>query len=92
MTSHCPDLGKASDWLKQISRAAQPIRGTTKIWAVKRHQHGISAVSQTSFDRETRGGLAKSRLFSQVMFMSPDKKAAIAEEWSAFRESLDHRD
>ena len=26
MTRHSPDLGSASDWLNQISHAAQPIR------------------------------------------------------------------
>ena len=32
-----------------------------------RHQYGISAVvPQTSFRGETRGGVAKSRLFSQA--------------------------
>jgi len=27
-----PDLGSASEWLKENSLAAQPIRSTTKIW------------------------------------------------------------
>ena len=50
MTRHYPDLGSASDWLNQISHAARPIRSTTQIWVVTRHQYGISAlVSQTSF-------------------------------------------
>ena len=53
MTPHYPDPGTASDWLKQISHAVWPIRSTTQIWIVIRHQYGISAlVSQTSF----RGG------------------------------------
>ena len=74
MTSHYPDLGSTSDWLKQISRAAEPIRRTTEIWVVTRHQYGISLlVSQTSFREETSGDSAKSRLFSQVMFVSPPK-------------------
>ena len=74
MTSHYPDLGSTSDWLKQISRVAEPIRRTTEIWVVKRHQYGISLlVSQTSFREETSGDSAKSRLFSQVMFVSPPK-------------------
>ena len=60
MTRHYPDLGRASDWLKQISHAARPIRSSTQIWVVTRHQYGISAlVSQTSFRRETSGGVAK---------------------------------
>jgi len=31
---HYPDLGCASDWLKENSLAAQPIRSTTKFWVV----------------------------------------------------------
>ena len=38
MTRHYPDLGCASDWLNQISHSARPIRSTTKIWVVTRHQ------------------------------------------------------
>ena len=38
MTRHYPDLGSASDWLKQISQAAQPIRSTTQIWVATRQQ------------------------------------------------------
>ena len=42
-----------------------PIRSTTQIWVVTRHQYGISAlVSQTSFHGETSGGVAKCRLIS----------------------------
>ena len=33
--------GSASDWLKQISLTAWPIRSTTQIWVVRRHQYGI---------------------------------------------------
>ena len=62
MTRH---LGHASDWLKQISRAARPIRGTTQIWIVTRHQYGISAlISQTSFGGETSDGVVKCGLLS----------------------------
>ena len=53
MTRHYPDLSGASDWLNQISHATRPIRSTTQIWVVTRHQYGISAlVSQTSFGRK----------------------------------------
>ena len=38
MTRHYPDLGGASHWLNQISHVAQPIRSTTQIWVVTRHQ------------------------------------------------------
>ena len=60
-------MGSASDWLNQISHAARPIRSTTQICAVTRHQYGISAlVSHTSFGRETSGSVTKCRLFSQA--------------------------
>ena len=50
MTCHYPCLGSTSDWLRQISHAARPIRSTTQIWVVTDHQYGISSlVSQTSF-------------------------------------------
>ena len=67
MTCHNPDLDSASDWLRQISFAARPIRSTTQIWVVSRHQYGISVVvSQTSFRGETSGTVAKCRLISQA--------------------------
>ena len=67
MTCHYPDLSGAFDWLNQISHAARPIRSTTQIWVVTRHQYGISAlVSQTSFCGETSGSVAKCRLISQA--------------------------
>ena len=67
MTRHYPDLGSASDWLNQISHAVQPIRSTTQIWVVTRHQYGISAVvCQMSFGRETSCSVAKCWLFSQA--------------------------
>ena len=50
MTCYYLDVGIASDWLKQTSLAARPVRSTTQIWVVKRHQYGIFAlVLQTSF-------------------------------------------
>ena len=67
MTLHYSDLSSASDWLNQISHTARPIRSTTLIWVVTRHQYGISApVSQTSFGGETSGSVAKCWLFSQA--------------------------
>ena len=67
MMRHYPDLGSASDWLNQMSHAARPIRSTTRIWVVTRHQYGISAlVSQTSFGGESSVSVAKCRLFSQA--------------------------
>ena len=67
MTCHYPDLGSASDWLKQVSHAERPNRSTTQIFVVTRLQYGISAlVLQTSFRMETSGGVAKCPLFSQA--------------------------
>ena len=41
----------------------QPIRSSTQIWVVTRHQYGISTlVFQTSFGEETIGSVAKCRL------------------------------
>ena len=56
MTRHYPDLGSASDWSCRVGNLIQPIRSTTQIWVVTRHQYGIPAfVSQTSFRGETSG-------------------------------------
>ena len=64
MTCHYPDLSSASDWLRQISFAARPIRSISQICIVTCHQYGISALdSQTSFRGDTSGGVAKCRLF-----------------------------
>ena len=55
MTRHYPDLGSASDWSCRVGNLIQPIRSSTQIWVVTRHQYGISAhVAQTSFSGETR--------------------------------------
>ena len=67
ITHHYPDLGSVSDWSCRLRNLIQPIRSTTQIWVVTRHQCGISAlISQTSFGRETRGSFAKRWLFSQA--------------------------
>ena len=50
MTRHYPGLGSAFDWSSRVGNLIQPIRGTTQIWVVTRHQYRISAlVSQMSF-------------------------------------------
>ena len=67
MTRHYPDLGSASDWSCRVGNLIQPIRSTTRIWVVTRHQYGISLlVSRTSFGGETSGRVWKCRLFSHV--------------------------
>ena len=71
MGRHYPDLGGASDWSCRVGNLFQPIRSTTQIWVVTRHQYGISAlVSQTSFGGETNGSVAKCRLFSQPTWLA----------------------
>ena len=67
MTCHQPFLGSASDRLCRVGNLFQPVRSTTQIWVMMHHQYGVSALaSQTSFRRETVGGAAKCRLFSQA--------------------------
>ena len=67
MTRHYTDLGSASDWSCCVGNLIQPIRNTTQIWVVTRHQYGISGlVSQSSFGGKTSGSIAKCRLFSQA--------------------------
>ena len=59
MMCHYPDLGSASDWLKQVSLAARPIRITTQIRVVTHHQYGrFVFVPETSVHRANRGGIA----------------------------------
>ena len=84
MTRHYPDLSSASDWLNQMSHAARPIRSTTQIWVVTRHQYGISAfVSQTSFRGETSGSVARCRLFSQAKAFQVDYFLRIREKMAS---------
>ena len=68
MTCHYPDVGSASDCLREISLTTRPIRSTTQICVVTRHQCGISAVvSQTlhvSQMNKCSAVVAKYRLFS----------------------------
>ena len=50
-------------WSYRWSNVLQPIRSTTQIWVVTRHQYGISGlVCHTSIRGETVGGVAKRRL------------------------------
>ena len=67
MTRHYPDLGSGSDCLCRVGNLIQPIRSTTQIWVVMRHQYGISVlVSQTSFGGETSGNVTTCWLFTQA--------------------------
>ena len=68
MTHHHPDLGCASDWLKQVS-----YRGTTNQKHYPDLGSGSSSVwnsaliSQTSFRGETSGDVTKCQLFSHAL-------------------------
>ena len=44
MTCYYPDLGSASDWSCHRGNLLQPIRSTSQIWVITRHQYGISAL------------------------------------------------
>ena len=57
--------------VKQISLPVQPIKSTTQIWLVTRHQYGIVVlVSQASFRDETSDGGEKCRVISQgIIFL-----------------------
>ena len=57
MTRHYPELGSASYWSFRVGNLIQPIRSTTQIWVMTRHQYRNSAlVSQMSFGRGGGGG------------------------------------
>ena len=72
MMCHYPALGSASDWLRQISLDARPIRSTTQIWVVllivaTRHGYGIFwLVCEMSLCEETSSIIMKCQLFSQA--------------------------
>ena len=67
---HYPDLVNASDWLKQIFLAARPVRSTTQIRVVTRHQQGISVlVPQTVY--MTPGQLSHRSEFTPVPSNGP---------------------
>ena len=60
-------LPRSSDWLKQISQAARPIRSTNQIWVVTSHQYRIFALVSQTFSRgETAGSVATCRLVFMV--------------------------
>ena len=60
--------------------AAQPIRSTTQIWVVTRHQFGIFVLfSQTLFRDEASDGVEKCRLISQgIIFFGIVEQAKYA--------------
>ena len=84
MTRHYPNLDSASDWSCRVGNLIQPIRSTSQIWVVTRHQYGISAlVSRMSFGGETRGSVAKCWLFSQAILTVAQEKDSTPESEKA---------
>ena len=60
MMCHYRDLASAFDWSCRAGNLPQPIRSTTQIWVVARHQYEISAlVCRTSFRGEPSDGVVK---------------------------------
>ena len=62
-----PSVGRSEYCFWSVDESNfQPIRSTTQIWVVTRHQYGISArFPQASVLKETSDAIAKCRLFSQ---------------------------
>ena len=58
----------------RMGNLIQPIRSTTQIWIVTRHQYGISAlVSQTSFGGEISGSVLGHEVFSPERSLNQPK-------------------
>ena len=68
---HSPYMGNASDWLKQISPSAQPIRSITQNWVVTNHQHG--KFYSHSSDMASAAGLCSPFSNSHTPFCSPEQ-------------------
>ena len=71
ITCHCPDVSSVFNWSCHVGNLLQPIRSTTQIWEVTRHQYGVFAlVPQTWFRGKTNSGVAECRRFSWAAFKS----------------------
>ena len=81
-----------------MGKLLQPIRSTSKIWVVTRHQYGISArISKTLFRGETAGGggsgggsVAKCLLYSQARGLHESVKSLVIFSSSARVAQLSH--
>ena len=65
LTRHYPDLGRASDWSKEIFSQSEAQPWSWK-WRVISMEFLHSFLDQTSFRGETCGGIGKRRLFSRL--------------------------
>ena len=71
MKCHYSDQSSASDWSCREGNLLQPIRNTTQIWVVTRHQYGISPlVPGTSFRLKLVAGLRNVACFLRLHFPS----------------------
>ena len=71
ITCHYPDVSSVFNWSCHVGNLLQPIRSTTQIWEVTRHQYGVFAlVPQTWFRGKTNSGVAECRRFSWAAFKS----------------------
>ena len=81
-----------------MGKLLQPIRSTSQIWVVTRHQYGISArISKTLFRGETTGGgdtgggsVAKCLLYSQARGLHESVKSLVIFSSSAREAKLSH--
>ena len=64
MTRHYADLGSTSDWWCRVGNSIKPIRSTTRICVVTRHQYGISALVGCLL---RPGNSQRTRLFIKVL-------------------------
>ena len=78
MTCHWPDMGRVSDWTCCAGNLLQPIRNTTQIWVVTRHQYGVSAlVSKTSFTEKPVVASPNISCFLRLVLFTTPKRAHV---------------
>ena len=81
MPSNYPDLGSASNWLKEISQAVRPIRSITQMDDEASWVWNFCTYFLDVFSQENNGDIVKCRLFShqaglksQSSHCSPDQQ------------------
>ena len=85
---HYPDVSSVFNWSCHVGNLLQPIRSTTRMWEVTRHQYGVFAlVLQTSFRGETNSGVVECRLFSWAAFKSNHHHSEVTNRNVALRDA-----
>ena len=83
---HYPDVSSVFDWSCHAGNLLQPIRSTTQIWEVTRHQYGVFAFDpQTSFRGKINSGVGECRLFSWAAFKSNHRHSELTNRNVALR-------